>query len=36
MLIGLGINILEIKSLKILNMLPSLVIVVVLAYFFLR
>ena len=36
LLIGLGINILEIKSLKILNMLPSLVIVVVLAYFFLR
>jgi uncharacterized membrane protein YqgA involved in biofilm formation len=36
LLIGLGINILEIKSLKILNMLPSLVIVVILAYFFLR
>ena len=36
LLIGLGITILEIKSLKILNMLPSLVIVVVLAYFFLR
>jgi uncharacterized membrane protein YqgA involved in biofilm formation len=36
LLMGLGINILEIKSLKILNMLPSLVIVVILAYFFLR
>jgi uncharacterized membrane protein YqgA involved in biofilm formation len=36
LLIGLGIDILEIKSLKILNMLPSLVIVVILAYFFLR
>jgi uncharacterized membrane protein YqgA involved in biofilm formation len=36
LLIGLGIDILEIKHLKILNMLPSLVIVVVLAYFFLR
>lgn len=34
LLIGLGINILEIKKLKILNMLPSLVIVVILAYFF--
>jgi uncharacterized protein len=36
LLIGLGIDILEIKRLKILNMLPSLVIVVMLAYFFLR
>jgi uncharacterized protein len=36
LLMGLGINILEIKNLKILNMLPSLVIVVILAYFFLR
>jgi len=36
LLIGLGIDILEIKRLKILNMLPSLVIVVILAYFFLR
>jgi len=34
MLIGLGINILEIKQLKILNMLPSLVIIIVLVYFF--
>lgn len=35
LLIGLGINILEIKKLSILNMLPSLVIAVILAYFFL-
>jgi len=34
LLIGLGINILEIKVIKILNMLPALVIVVVLAYLF--
>jgi uncharacterized protein len=34
LLIGLGINILEIKKLPILNMLPSLVIAVILAYFF--
>ncbi|HRW63315.1 MAG TPA: DUF554 domain-containing protein [Bacteroidales bacterium] len=34
MLIGLGINILEIKQLKILNMLPSLVIIIILVYFF--
>jgi uncharacterized protein len=33
-LIGLGINILEIKQLKILNLLPALVIIVLLAYFF--
>lgn len=32
LLIGLGINILEIKKLKVLNMLPSLVIVVILLY----
>lgn len=36
LLIGLGINILEIKNLKILNMIPSLVVVVILAYFFLE
>ncbi len=36
LLIGLGINILEIKALNILNMLPSLVIVMVLVYFFCR
>ncbi|RJQ15589.1 DUF554 domain-containing protein [Candidatus Woesearchaeota archaeon] len=35
LLIGLGINILEIKKLKVLNMLPSLVIAVVLALVFL-
>ncbi len=34
MLIGLGLNILEIKKIKVLNMLPALVVVVVLAYFF--
>ncbi|HAF29484.1 MAG TPA: DUF554 domain-containing protein [Bacteroidales bacterium] len=34
MLIGLAINILEIKQLKILNMLPSLIIIVLLVYFF--
>jgi uncharacterized membrane protein YqgA involved in biofilm formation len=33
LLIGLGINILEIKHLKILNMIPALVIVVILSYF---
>lgn len=33
LLIGLGINILEIKHLKILNMVPALVIVVILSYF---
>jgi uncharacterized membrane protein YqgA involved in biofilm formation len=32
LLIGLGINILEIKSLKILNMIPALVVVVILSY----
>ncbi|MBD3216990.1 MAG: DUF554 family protein [candidate division Zixibacteria bacterium] len=35
LLIGLGINILEIKKLKILNMLPALVVAVVLALVFL-
>jgi len=34
MLIGLGINILEIKQLKIINLLPSLVVIILLAYFF--
>lgn len=34
MLIGLAINILEIKQLKILNMIPSLLIIVLLVYFF--
>lgn len=35
LLIGLGINILEISKLKILNMIPSLIVAVILAYFFL-
>lgn len=35
MLIGLGINILEIKSLKVINMLPGLVVAVLLACIFL-
>lgn len=35
LLIGLGINILEIKTLKITNMLPALVIAVALSYVFL-
>lgn len=35
MLIGLGINILEIKSLKVINMLPGLVVAVLLTYIFL-
>ena len=34
LLIGLGINILEIKKLKVLNMLPSLVVVVILKMLF--
>lgn len=34
-LLGLGITILDIKKIRILNMLPSLIIVVILAYFFL-
>ncbi|HLD12155.1 MAG TPA: DUF554 domain-containing protein [Candidatus Nanoarchaeia archaeon] len=34
LLLGLGINILEIKKLKILNMLPSLIVIVLLTYFF--
>jgi len=35
LLVGLGINILEIKKIKILNMLPSLVVVVVMCLIFL-
>ncbi|MFB6318385.1 DUF554 domain-containing protein [Saccharicrinis sp. FJH54] len=35
LLIGLGINILEIKNLKIINMIPSLIFAVILSYFFL-
>lgn len=34
LLIGLGLNILEIKKLRILNMLPALIIVVILVYLF--
>ncbi len=34
LLIGLGINIMEIKKLRIMNMLPSLLIVVILLWFF--
>ncbi len=34
-LIGLGINILEIKRIKIVNMLPALIIVIALSYLFL-
>ena len=34
LLLGLGLNILEIKEIKVMNMLPSLLIVVVLAFFF--
>ncbi len=34
MLIGLGLSILEIKQIKILNMLPALIVIVILAYFF--
>ena len=34
LLIGLGINILEIKKFRILNMIPALVLVVILIYFF--
>ncbi len=34
LLIGLGINILEIKQLKILNMIPALLVVVILSYIF--
>ena len=33
-LLGLGITMLEIKKIRILNMLPSLIIVVILTYFF--
>jgi len=35
-LIGLGINLLEIKRLKVLNMLPALIVAVLLALIFLR
>jgi uncharacterized membrane protein YqgA involved in biofilm formation len=35
-LIGLGINILDIKEIRILNMLPALLIAAVLAFFFMQ
>jgi uncharacterized membrane protein YqgA involved in biofilm formation len=35
-LIGLGINLLEIKKLKVLNLLPALLVVIILAIIFLR
>ena len=34
-LLGLGVTMLEIKKIRILNMLPSLIVVVILSYFFL-
>jgi Uncharacterized membrane protein, possible Na+ channel or pump len=34
MLIGLGINILEIKKLRVMNMLPALLVVVIMIYIF--
>ena len=34
LLIGLGINVLKIKEIKILNMIPALVFAVILAYYF--
>ncbi|HEY5508381.1 MAG TPA: DUF554 family protein [Paludibacter sp.] len=34
LLIGLGINILEIKKLRIINMLPSLLVVALLLWWF--
>ncbi|MCC7572341.1 MAG: DUF554 domain-containing protein [Candidatus Methanofastidiosum sp.] len=34
LLLGLGMNIAEIKKFKVVNMLPSLVVIVVLSYFF--
>ncbi len=34
MIIGLGVNLLRIKEIKVANMLPALVVIVVLAYFF--
>ena len=36
MLIGLGINVLEIKKLKIINMLPSLILIIVMILIFVR
>lgn len=36
LLLGLGLNILEIKEIRLLNMLPSLLIAAILAFFFLQ
>ena len=36
LLIGLGINILEIKKLRIMNLLPALVVVVILTWIFVK
>lgn len=35
MLIGMGLSILEIKEIKVINMIPALIVVVILVYFFL-
>jgi uncharacterized membrane protein YqgA involved in biofilm formation len=35
LLIGMGLNILEITKIKVINMLPALIVVVILVYFFL-
>lgn len=34
LLVGLGINLLEIKNIKVTNMLPSLLVIIILSYFF--
>jgi len=34
LLLGLGFNILDIKKIKVTNLLPALVVIVVLSYFF--
>jgi uncharacterized membrane protein YqgA involved in biofilm formation len=34
LLLGLGMNIAEIKKFRVVNMLPSLLVVVILSYFF--
>ena len=36
LLIGLGISILDIKKIKVLNMIPALIIVAILSYFFVK
>ena len=35
-LVGLGINLLEIKNIKIINMLPALIISIILSFFFMK